>query len=512
MEENNKNEIIEEQVNNEEQSTIFAAPEQHTDKGKKSQNPLLKKIIAALLCVALLAGATFAVVKLIPEKEPEDVNINQSYQVLNVDPAQITKITIEHEKGKMVITSAMVENDEKELTQVWSLEGYDNSLIDQTSLSQIASYAAAISAFGEYDDDGTVDYGINQPKIKVTVEGTAGDPYTITVGNETADGTYSYVKVSSAPDKIYLVNAGTMSGFIVEPLELAISTAIPKIEKNDDNAGYFDSDGALSTFDTLTISGTRFEKKLVFKPNKDGAFSDYATYICTSPLMRVAQGVEDVMEIFKSGVSASGVVSFDQSAEKLKQFGLDNPEWIITISVAGQEYTYRITPSDNTYTEYFVASSTDRMIRTVTISNLEFISNEEKDFYLGFMALESIKEISEFSLSGDINTSFILSYDEDNEVYIVKNGDKDVIGTDFQNFYAEFIQITAIDYNTVSTSEKPSLTLTIKHNNSNEDTVLTFTKISDTRYQYTSGGNAMGQIPATSYDRLLRLIEKLIPA
>lgn len=511
MEENNKNEIIEEQAKDE-QSTIFAAPTEHIDKGKKSKNSLLKKIIAALVCVALLAGVTFAVVKLIPEKEPEDVSINQSYQVLNVDPTQITKITVEHEKGTMVLTSAMVENEEKELTQVWSLEGYDNSLIDQTSLSQIASYAAAISAFGEYEDDGTVDYGISQPKIKVTVEGTAGDPYTITVGNDTADGTYSYVKLSSDPDKIYLVNAGTMSGFVVEPLELAISTAIPKVEKNDKNAGYFDSEGLLSTFDTLTISGRRFEKKLVFKPNGEGAFSDYATYICISPLKRVAQGVEDVTEIFKSGVSASGVVSFDQSAEKLKQFGLDDPEWIITISIAGEEYTYRITPSDNTYTEFFVASSTDRMIRTVTISNLEFISNEEKDFYLGFMALESIKDISEFTLSGDLNTSFIISYDEDNEVYIVKNGDKEVKGSDFQTFYAEFVQITAIDYNTVSTAQKPSLTLTMKHNNESEDTVLTFTKISDSRYQYTSGGNAMGQIPATSYDRMLRLIEKLIPA
>lgn len=511
MEEQNKNEIVEEEVKQTEESTIFAAPSQHTDKGKKGKYSLLKKIVAAVLCVALLAGVTFAVVKLIPEKKPEDVSINQSYQVLSVDQTQITKITIKHEGGTMVLNSSMVENDKKELTQVWSLEGYDNSLIDQTSLAQIASYASSLSAFGEYEDDGSVDYGMASPKVTVTVEGTAGEPYTITVGNETADGTYSYVKLSSAPDKIYLVNAGTMSGFIAEPLELAISTAIPKVEKNDKNSGYFDSEGLLSTFDTLTISGRRFEKKLVFKPNEDGQFSDYATYICTSPLLRVAQGVEDVTDIFKNGVSASGVVSFDQSAEKLKQFGLDNPEWIITLSLAGEEYTYRITPSDDTYTEYFVASSTDKMIRTVTISNMEFISNEEKDFYLGFMALESIKDISEFSLSGEMNTTFTLSYDEDNEKYVVKNSGKDVEGKAFQEFYAEFIQITAIDYNTVSTKNKPSLTLTMKHNNGSEDTVLTFTRINDSRYQYTSGGNAMGQIPSTAYDRMLRLIEKLIP-
>ena len=147
MEEQNKNEIIEEEVKQTEESTIFAAPSQHTDKGKTGKNSLLKKIIAAVLCVALLVGVTFAVVKLIPEKEPEDVSINQSYQVLSVDQTQITKITIKHEGGTMVLNSSMVENDKKELTQVWSLEGYDNSLIDQTSLAQIASYASSLSAF-----------------------------------------------------------------------------------------------------------------------------------------------------------------------------------------------------------------------------------------------------------------------------------------------------------------------------------------------------------------------------
>ncbi|MEE0946992.1 MAG: DUF4340 domain-containing protein [Acutalibacteraceae bacterium] len=508
MEVNNKKEIME---SANEESTIFAAPSEHIDKGVSSKHSLLKKIIAAVLCVAVLAGATVAVVKLIPEKEIEEIGMNQGEAVLNVDPTQITKITVTHSTATLVLTSAMVENDDKKLEQQWTLEGYDNSLIDQTSLAQIASYAAVLTSYGEYEDVENELYGMGEPKITVTVEGTAGDPYTIKVGNDTADGVYSYVSLSTQPDKIYVVNSGTMKGFVVEPLDLAISTAIPKIEKTDNNAKYFDSEGKLYSFDTLTISGSRFDKKLVFKPNTQGEFSDYATYICTSPLLRVAQGVEDVTEMFTNGVAASGVVCFDQSAENIKKFGLDNPQWVITLSVAGEQYTYRITATDDTNTEFFVASSTDKMIRTVTVSNLAFISYEEKDFYLGFMALESIKEIGQFVLSGDINATFDITYDEDNEKYIVKNDGNVLEDEAFQNFYAEFVQVTAIDYNTVSTSAKPSLTIVMKHNNDTDDTVLTFTKISDSRYQYTSGGHAMGQIPSSSYDRLLRLVQKLIP-
>lgn len=512
MEENNRNEIIGEETKEFGDSTIFSAPSQHTDKGKKGKYSLIKKIIAAVLCVAILAGVSFAVVKLIPEKTPEQIETNNGYQVINVNPLHISKITINHSEGQLVLLSSLEENKDKELAQKWSLEGYDNSLIDSASLEQIASYAATITAFGEYEDDGTADYGMSSPRITVTVEGTQGEPYTIFVGNDTAVGSYSYVKISTAPNKVYLVNSSTMTGFVVDPLDLAINTAIPKVEKTGSTAGYFDEQGTLADFDTITVSGKKLGKTLVFKPNDDGKFSDYATYICTSPLLRVANDVEDLLDIFKNGVPPSSAVSFDQSEEKIKEFGLDNPEWIITLKLGAESYTYRITPTDENNVSFYVASSTDKMIRTATASNLAFTQNEEKDFYLGFMALESIRDVSEFSLKGEMNTSFSINYDEDNEKYIVKNSGKDVVGSQFQSFYSEFMQITVIDYNTVTTSQKPSLTLTMKHHDGSDDTVLTFTKISDSRYQFTSGGNAMGQIPATSYDRLLRLIEKLIPA
>ena len=505
MENNQNNENIVEQKEAVEESTIFSAPGEHTDKKKKSKYSLIKKVIAGLLIVAVLVGGTFAVIHFIPEKTPEQVEMNNGTVIFSAPIEEFKKITITHSKGSYTLLS---ETENKE--QVWTLEGYDNSLIDKESLAQIVSYAASLTSFGEYEDSKDVDYGFSSPRITVKVEGEK-DSYTIYVGNDTADGSYSYIKLSTNEEKIYLGRAGTYKGFIFEPLELAISTAIPAVEKTDATAEYFDDSGLLNSFDTLTISGTRFKKTLTFKPNKDGQFSDFATYICTTPLLRVANDVEDVRDIFRNGVASASAVSFDQSAESLKKFGLDNPEWIITLKIKNQSYTYRITPTDKTNTEYYVASTTDKMIRTVMVSNLIFIEKEEKDFYFGFMALESINDVKEFKLSGEVNTSFLISYDEDNDIYNVTNGGKEVKSQDFPNFYAEFIQTTAIDFSTVSTSAKPSLTMTIKHHGEQADTVLTFTKISESRYQYTVGSNAMGQIPSSSYDRLLKQIKKLIP-
>lgn len=490
-----------------EESTIFSAPTEHTDKGKKGRFSLLKKIIAAVLCVAILASGTVLVVKLIPEKEIEQVDINQGEQFLNVPANEVSKITVSHAAGSLVINSATVDGE-----STWLLDGYDNSLIDTASLEQIVGYVTNMKAYGNYETDTPTDYGLTTPLVKAVVMGkTEGQEYTVTFGNNTADGTYTYVQLSTEPSKVYLVQKGIAAGLTVAPLDLAISTVIPAVEKTEANSGYFTSDGTLTTFDSLTLSGGEFKKPLVFVPNTDKTFNEYATYICTSPLLRMANGVEDIVRIFANGLASSSVVSFDQSSASLKKFGLDKPMWTVTMKVAGVNYTYRITPTDETLVEYYVASSTDKMIRTVPVTNISFISKKEAEFYYGFMLVESIKSISEFTLSGEVNTTFEIQYDEDNEEFIIKNGGQKIVADDFQSFYAEFIQTTAIDFATVSTSSKPQLTITIKHNDGSKDTVLTYTKISETRYQYTSGGQAMGQIPATAYDRIVKQINRLIP-
>ena len=53
------------EIEQEEESTIFAAPVEHNDRKVKTGGRW-KKILAAFLAVAILAGGTFAIIKLIP--------------------------------------------------------------------------------------------------------------------------------------------------------------------------------------------------------------------------------------------------------------------------------------------------------------------------------------------------------------------------------------------------------------------------------------------------------------
>ncbi len=518
----NQNNMLPEETANEEadvfaSSTVFAAPTEHKDKRKSGKFSLLKKIIAALLAVAVLVGSTVLVVKLIPEKQEDAADVFEPKTIISLDIASFKKVTVTHPGATLVLNSSVEEKDGQS-KQVWTLQGYDATLIDAISLSQIASYAASVTAYGEYDYEETqaAQYGFDESATVVNVETSEESVgnFTLTVGKSTADGQYNYLHISAVPNKVYLVNHGTTTGFIVEPLDLAISTAIPAIEKTNKNKNYFDDEDMLNDFDSITLSGAKFKTPLVFKPNKDERFSTYATYICTSPKVRIANGtVEEVRDIFRNGVSSSGAVSFDQSAQSIKKFGLDSPDLVITIKVAGENYTYKLKATDSSFTEFYVAASTDKMIRTVTIANMTFVNNEEKDYYLGFMALESISDISEFSLSGEVNASFTLKKDEESENggYIIMNGDKKVESQDFQDFYSLFLQTTALDYNTVSVSKNADLTITMKHHDGSAATVLKYYKISESRYQYSVGGIPMGQISSSAYSKIVRETTKLIP-
>ena len=139
MSENPKDLLPTEPENNElASSTVFSAPVEHKDKKKTGKFSLLKKIIAAILCVAVLVGSTVLVVKLIPELTEDKAEVFEPKQVMALDVNTFKKLTIKHPGATLVITSS-IEDNKGEAKQVWTLEGYDKSLIDATSLSQLAS-------------------------------------------------------------------------------------------------------------------------------------------------------------------------------------------------------------------------------------------------------------------------------------------------------------------------------------------------------------------------------------
>ena len=70
-------------INEEEFSTIFSDPTVHKRKENKGKSSKVLKIVSLVLVVAIIIGGTFAVVKLIPEKEEEIISSDNKITVLD---------------------------------------------------------------------------------------------------------------------------------------------------------------------------------------------------------------------------------------------------------------------------------------------------------------------------------------------------------------------------------------------------------------------------------------------
>ena len=205
MSENQKDFIPEEQ-DDFSSSTIFSAPSEHKDKKKAGKYSLALRLVAIFLVVALLGGSVWWVTKYIAEKTAKEGGTFQPEQMSILGTTSFKKLTVIHDTATLVLNSSMQEESGQQ-KQVWTLEGYDETLIDKTSLSQIATYASAVTVFGEYDYDEKTQkaqFGLDKPVVTVKVEANdAKQSFVLTQGNVTADGAFTHGGASVAYDTLF---------------------------------------------------------------------------------------------------------------------------------------------------------------------------------------------------------------------------------------------------------------------------------------------------------------------
>lgn len=488
-------------------STVFSAPEEHKDVQKGGMK-LWKKIVCVLLAVAVIGGGTFAVIKLIPEKD--DYAAPSETQTLAIaDVNSFSEITVKNARLEPYTIRSEIVEGEKGSEIVWSLDGYDNDLIDQTSLSLIASYAASITYMKDYplDDGNRATYGLDVPVTVVEVKTRDGKSFTMNVGKKSQTASGSYIEVSLFPGKVYLAVTAAADGFVVTPLDLAVSTKMKALDTEKVPSSYL-TDGEWTSFDRINLTGGEFGD-LEFVPNTNSELNAYATYIVTKPNMRVADNVDVLFGIFTDGLSTSGTVSFDKSPETLKKYGLDNPDIVLSITLGGNTYSYKLKQLPDDKLSYYVISDYERTVRVCTSTSVTFLAEKSDYFFARFMLLESVKDIKGLSFAGDLNASFTVNYDSENEEYTVSIPTGEISESEFRNAYGELVATTVFDYEIVTPTSPVNLTVTLKHSNGSADTVLSFRQSAENRYMFYLGGTPMGQITSSSYNSIIKNFRSL---
>lgn len=531
LNEQNENNIeLDENVNadvtetEDEFSTVFGDPVQHK---KRADKPHKKKrlmaIISACLAVAILVGGTVAVVKLIPEKDA-DGELGQSNQetvkVLEIKEDNVKKVTLTNSKGTFKFIPVRTENKSDSsntssssttVTTVWTVEGTEQKYTSSYAISDKVSSLISLEALRTIDGRTAEQCGFNKPLYTAVVEVADSESRKIEIGNSSADDLGRYLRVSG-DDKIYLVDASTFGEFDFELLDLANTDSIKCVTATDDMKDYVGDDGAITTFDTITVSGKNFPETLVISAKNDGSqLSTYFNYTITAPEKRIADNVTDLFNAFINDISVSGAYAFNVDAASLKTVGLDNPYLTATIKIGNTSSTLKIAKVDDEYCA--VIKDGSYMIHKVAASSFTFLDYSKEKFFSNMVFLENITDLSELTLTaGNESYTFGIAYDEeaesDSQFTITHKGEKITAGF-FQNFYQEFVGLTFADYNLDFKGTQMDMTITVKFLKDGHTETVSLAKDSATKYACFVNGKLMGRVSSTDYNTLIKAIRNV---
>ena len=495
-------------------STVFSAPVEQKRAPKRKKHRLLVAI-ASVLSVAILIGGTVAVIKLIPEKEEETkMPFVSEKEISNVLSSDLSKVTLKNQNGTFEFYAEESKDDSTSGTN-WYLKGIGKDLVNSSTISYFASEAASFSAIQEISQKSEKDCGMEKPYATVNVSKTDSEEFTITVGSKSPDNSGYYVKYSK-DNKIYLVGSAYAENLNVDSLYFASNDSLSAFTPPEGAEDYATSEGQLSNFDSITVKSKKFKDTLVIESNPNEALAQYIGFLVTKPTTRVAENAEGLLSLFSSGVTTSGAYTYDVSASSLKKFGLDNPDFQITINIKGKTLTYKFTlQKDGNYAAVCDDSKLISIVSPDTIS--QYAEADIIHFYSSWICLYSIEDINALNLKvngKDYNFKIQKLSEEEAENsdvnYAVTLGGKDIDCKSFQNIYQFLISLACTDYTVDKTDSEPQITFEFVFKDKKAGkSIIEFTKAGETRYQYSVDGMELGKTNSSAMNKLIKNLEKL---
>lgn len=512
-------EIQQEIEEEKETSTVFADPVHREKKIVSPKRKRLTTIISAVLVVAVLCTGIWAAIKWIPTMEGGEDNTSSALPkvtVLDVDKSTVSTVAVKNKNGTFNLYSEDKQvTDDKGTTstkKIWRVEPLEEKYTSSDRISQIVSYATSLTAIREIDTKTVEECGLDKPTLTVDVALKNGDKYSIFVGKESLDATGVYLKVSNS-DKIYLVNLTVPLNFEFELINLANDSAFDAVTFKADVSDYLDESGTLTKFDYLKLSGANFPKTVTIEPNADDTMASIIAYIITSPENRYAADVDSVLGAFTNGIVASGAYSFDVSKESLAKVGLDKPDVIATLCVAGETKTYKIKVVDEEYCA--VINEDSYMIKKVSLPNIAFASYTAEDLYSSWICMDSIMDMETLTITAKGKTHVFdiihneIEEGEDGDRYTIMYNGKKTDLKNFQEFYMYFVGIKCSNFTADNISAAPDATIKLTMFKGKTKTI-TFTAFNDTKYQVTSDGQILGKISSTYYNKFIKYLDMVI--
>ena len=506
----NENKIIEDTA--EEFSTVFSNPTEHKNTAPKPKKNRLVIALASILAVAIFAGGTVAVIKLIPEKEEEVATpYLEETTIKEINSDDVETLTVTDKNGTLEFYSKLEkdsDSSESSESATWYLKGVNSKLIDSSSIASFVTSFGTVSSIREIEKT-IAECGLDKPTITATAKMRKGDDLTVKIGSISPDNAGFYCSLSG-DDKIYLVPTSYMEGLTAEKLDFATTESTAAFEAPEDSEDYLSDEGTIIGFDNLIVKSSKFDEVLEFGTNSAEELAQYAGYLVKSPSKRIAQNVEYVLEMFQAGLATTGAYSFDVSDASLKKVGLDKPDFEATLKIKNVTQTYKLALQDDG--NYAVVCDQSKLIGKVAADTVaSFINFGLTDFYSSWICLYSIDDLKsvDFTVDGK-KYSFGITANEDEESedsYVITYNGKELDCQSFQNLYQLCISMSCTDFTIDEIKADPSIIFSFNFK-TGEKSVVEFTKFGETRYQYSIDGMPTGKTNSATISKFVKYLEK----
>ncbi|MGI6269306.1 MAG: DUF4340 domain-containing protein [Candidatus Howiella sp.] len=501
-------------------STIFGETPVEDKKKPSGKSKRVRDIVAAVLVLAILAGAAFAIVKFIPTEE-ETASSSSSAASMNIPVASIAEediasVTLTNASGSFTLLPKVEEasaasSGSGEVIN-WYVEGIDAAYINTTTSGAFVDGAAAVSAT-RLMESGAEDlslYGLDAPAITLKVAGKSGEGYTLCFGGDSpaADGKYARLEGSS---DVYLVGSATVSNLEKDVYYFINVVMFSAVASDEGTSAYFDSDGALAKVDSVVVGGTAYASPITITSNPYDS-SSYIPYIMTAPVRQNVMGDagDALISPIKTGLTADGAYAVDPDAATLAKYHMDTPQVVVEYSVGTYHKTLKISAVDGDDSYYAVMHDSVPVIYKVAKSTLSFAGYSLTDYYNNYILLDDISTVRSVTVATAAGTHvYNLSHSTD------ENGNKVVTvacdgivreSASFQNLYQFMLSCYATEFTTeaASAGSESALRLIFDYtDDAREDLQVSFVKTSDRRYHITVNGTPLGYAFSTTVESLI---------
>lgn len=522
-EDNNQNteEIKDETVNEQEESTIFSSNKKNIVKKSKmsSKKKAIITVVSMFVAALIIGVAIFCVVKFVKDDESQS-STSYTIRVKSQEEDSVSKIEIKNEYGEFTLLPKTVKDEtstDGSTTINWYIENMDSPLIAQSMVGTVAGSCLSINATREMTDK-TLEYGFDKPFATVKVyTKEQGKDYTVTIGNMAPDETGYYMQLSG-DEKIYLATVGTVEDINFYPEKLAKSNIVetPVLDDNTakEDKKYFDDDGAISTFDYIELSGTKYNgEKIIIKPLKDNEMAKYTVQTGEGVRYADEEVCTNMFGIVTNGLVAIETYKFNPTAEDIVKYKLQNPEYTVSIKYGSTTINIKASMYDTEKKYYATMVEGNDAIYAMHSDALDMLYVEEEDFYNEFVWLEYYDSYSKVTVTtpkGSYVFNTAVNGTGEDEEFVVTYNNKKLDGDLFKAYYQYIVTIAPkVEENYVKAA--PDYTVDFVFKDDSKGTgKITLTKQSDRRYLVTVNGMDMGIVSSTVYDNLTEYVENVI--